>query len=100
MAALASATASYVRASAFRSKVLNLTKTCSIGLRSGEYLGRNTRRAPNVPQHDSGLSPIRRDHHDRRLLAGAEIRPIVSETGEEDRDERHDEAFAAATAAH
>src|SRR5580704_6104112 len=46
MAALASATASYVRASAFRSKVLNLAKTCSIGLRSGEYLGRNTRRAP------------------------------------------------------
>jgi hypothetical protein len=38
--------ASYVRASAFRSKVLNLAKTCSIGLRSGEYLGRNTRRAP------------------------------------------------------
>jgi hypothetical protein len=46
MAALAFATASYVRASAFRSKVLNLAKTCSIGLRSGEYLGRNTRRAP------------------------------------------------------
>src|SRR4029077_2373594 len=40
--------ASYVRASAFRSKVLNLAKTCSIGLRSGEYFGRNTRRAPTL----------------------------------------------------
>ena len=48
MAALAFATASYVRASAFRSKVLNLANTCSIGLRSGEYLGRNTRRAPTA----------------------------------------------------
>src|SRR5277367_3343906 len=48
MAALASATASYVRASAFRSRVLNLAKTCSIGLRSGEYLGRKTRRAPTA----------------------------------------------------
>jgi hypothetical protein len=24
-------------------------KACSMGLRSGEYFGRNTRRAPNVP---------------------------------------------------
>src|SRR5271163_3518091 len=30
----------------FRSRVLNLAKTCSMGLRSGEYFGRNTRRAP------------------------------------------------------
>src|SRR5271169_411037 len=48
MAALALATASYVRASAFRSRVLNLAKTCSIGLRSGEYFDRNTRRAPTL----------------------------------------------------
>jgi hypothetical protein len=46
MAALAFTTASHVRASAFRSKVLNLANTCSIGLRSGEYFGRKTRRAP------------------------------------------------------
>src|ERR1700690_1218736 len=46
MAALAFAMASYVRASAFRRRVLNLAKTCSIGLRSGEYFGRKTRRAP------------------------------------------------------
>ena len=63
MAALAFATASYVRASAFRSKVLNLAKTCSIGLRSGEYLGRNTRRAPGG---SDGLSH-------RLSLVGAEI---------------------------
>ena len=37
-----------LRASAFRSRVLNLAKTCSIGLRSGEYLGRKTRRAPTA----------------------------------------------------
>ena len=29
-------------------KVLNLAKTCSMGLRSGEYLGRKTRRAPTA----------------------------------------------------
>jgi hypothetical protein len=62
MAALALATPSYVRASAFRSKVLNLAKTCSIGLRSGEYLGRNTRRADG----SDGLSH-------RLSLVGAEI---------------------------
>ena len=45
---LALATASYARASPFRSKVLNLANTCSIGLRSGEYFGRNTRRAPTA----------------------------------------------------
>jgi hypothetical protein len=48
MAALALATASYVRASTFRSKVLSLAKTCSIGSRSGEHFGRNTRRAPTA----------------------------------------------------
>ena len=31
-----------------RSRVLNLAKTCSIGLRSGEYLGKKTRRAPTL----------------------------------------------------
>jgi hypothetical protein len=43
---------------------------------------RSGEQTANVTQHDSGLSPIRRDHHDRRLLAGAEIRPINSEAGE------------------
>ena len=38
--------ASSVRGAAFRTKPLILAKTCSIGLRSGEYLGRNRRRAP------------------------------------------------------
>jgi hypothetical protein len=28
--------------------VLNLARTCSIGLRSGEYFGRNMRRAPTL----------------------------------------------------
>ena len=36
------------RRAAFRSRVLNLAKTCSMGLRSGEYFGRNTRRAPTL----------------------------------------------------
>src|ERR1700678_1970723 len=53
MAALASATASYVRASAFRSKVLNLAKTCSIGLRSGEYLGQKHEARPDVSDRSS-----------------------------------------------
>src|SRR6202046_1341582 len=40
--------ASYLRAPAFRSRVLNLAKTCSMGLRSGEYFGKKTRRAPTL----------------------------------------------------
>ena len=44
--AIASETASRVRGAAFRTKPLILAKTCSIGLRSSEYFGRNRRRAP------------------------------------------------------
>jgi hypothetical protein len=40
--------ASAVRAAFLRSNVLSLAKTCSIGLRSGEYLGRKIRCAPAV----------------------------------------------------
>ena len=36
---MVSQTASGVRAAAFRSRCFSLAKTCSIGLRSGEYLG-------------------------------------------------------------
>ena len=43
---MAAETASKVRALAFRNRSLNFAKTCSIGLRAGEYLGRKTRRAP------------------------------------------------------
>jgi hypothetical protein len=43
---MASETASRVRGAVFRTKPLSLAKSCSIGLRSGEYLGRNRRRAP------------------------------------------------------
>ena len=43
---MASETASSVRGAAFQTKPLSLAKTCSIGLRSGEYFGRNRRRAP------------------------------------------------------
>ena len=35
-----------MRGAAFRTKPFSLAKTCSIGLRSGEYLGRKRRRAP------------------------------------------------------
>jgi hypothetical protein len=45
---MASEAASSVRGAAFRTKPLSLAKTCSMGLRSGEYLGRNKRRAPAV----------------------------------------------------
>ena len=38
--------ASNVRAAAFRSRCLSLAKTCSMGLRSGEYLGRKNSLAP------------------------------------------------------
>src|SRR4029077_14490893 len=38
--------AASVGGAAFRTKPLIVAKTCSIGLRSGEYLGRNRRRAP------------------------------------------------------
>jgi len=41
----ASEIASQLCAPTFRRRVLNLAKTCSIGLRSREYFGRNTRRA-------------------------------------------------------
>jgi hypothetical protein len=43
---MAEQTASAVRALAFRSRCLSLAKTCSIGLRSGEYFGRKMRCAP------------------------------------------------------
>src|SRR6202023_2372213 len=39
-------TPSGVRSSAFRNSFLSFAKTCSIGLRSGEYCGRKNRRAP------------------------------------------------------
>src|SRR5215213_1754293 len=39
-------TASVVRAAARRSQCLSFEKSCSIGFRSGEYLGRKRRRAP------------------------------------------------------
>src|SRR3974377_1886760 len=38
--------ASNVRAAAFRSRCLSLAKTCSMGLRSGEYFGRKNSLAP------------------------------------------------------
>jgi hypothetical protein len=43
---MVSQTASGVRAAAFRSRCFSLAKTCSIGLRSGEYLGRKMSLAP------------------------------------------------------
>src|SRR5271168_648817 len=44
--ALAWQTGSWLRAPAFRSRVLNLANMCSIGLRSSDYFGKKTRRAP------------------------------------------------------
>ncbi len=44
--AIAWETASRERGAAFRTRAFSLANTCSIGLRSGEYLGRNSRRAP------------------------------------------------------
>ena len=46
---MASETASRVRGAAFRTKPLILAKSCSIGLRSGEYFGRNRRRGAGGP---------------------------------------------------
>src|SRR4029453_14638496 len=43
---MARQTASTVRAAAFRRKCLSLAKTCSMGFRSGEYLGRKNSFAP------------------------------------------------------
>ena len=43
---MASETASSECGAAFRTSVFTLAKSCSIGLRSGEYLGRKRRRAP------------------------------------------------------
>ena len=43
---MAAETASTVRGASWRSRCLSLAKTCSMGLRSGEYLGRNRSRAP------------------------------------------------------
>ena len=45
--AISSFTASRVRGAAFLTKPFTLAKTCSIGFRSGEYLGRNSSRAPD-----------------------------------------------------
>ena len=45
---MAAETASTVRAAALRSSVLCLAKTCSIGFRSGEYLGRKISLAPTA----------------------------------------------------
>src|SRR6478736_5464882 len=43
---MAARTVSRVRAAALRKRCLNLAKTCSMGLRSGEYLGRKNSFAP------------------------------------------------------
>ena len=43
---MAAQTVSTVRAAALRRRCLSLAKTCSIGLRSGEYLGRKKSLAP------------------------------------------------------
>lgn len=46
MGPMASQTASTVRAAALRNQCLSLAKNCSIGFRSGEYLGRKNSLAP------------------------------------------------------
>ena len=56
-------TASWLRAPAFRNRVLNLAKTCSIGLRSGAYFGRKHQTRPDVAD---------RPPH-RLCLVGAEV---------------------------
>ena len=43
---MAATTASTVRAAALRNRCFSLAKTCSIGFRSGEYLGRKNNLAP------------------------------------------------------
>jgi class 3 adenylate cyclase len=60
-----------LRASAFRSRVLNLAKTCSIGLRSGEYLGRKTRRAPTARMAFRLIGPSNRQGASMRSLRRA-----------------------------
>ena len=92
----------------FSHSVLNLAKNCSIGLRSGEYFGRNTRRAPiadrcahGFPLCDPRLSrmttSLALEGRDKKLLdIGAKalavdgtieqagrIDPIVAKRGEE-----------------
>src|SRR5208282_3884523 len=56
-------------------------------------------KAPYVAQDSPGLFSIGGDHHDRRALAGAEVRTIVAEAGEENGHQRHDERLAAAPTA-
>src|ERR1700683_2497153 len=71
--AIASETASRVRGAAFRTKPLILAKTCSIGLRSGEYFGRNRRRAGGLDRVSHGFAFVRSqivEHDDVVALEG------------------------------
>ena len=108
---MASETASSVRGAAFRTKPLSLAKTCSIGLRSGEYLGRNRRRAPaaligvshgfafvgaQIVEHDDVVGLEGRDQElldigekalavDRAVEHAGRLDAVVAQRGEEGR---------------
>ena len=56
---MASETASRERGAALRTSAFTLEKSCSIGLRSGEYLGRNSRRAGGLDGCAHRLSLVR-----------------------------------------
>jgi hypothetical protein len=51
-------TASKLRAAALRKRCFSLAKNCSIGLRSGEYLGRKNSLAPGGPNGTSDGVPL------------------------------------------
>src|SRR5947209_8500216 len=89
---MAEVTASTVRAAALRSRCLSVEKTCSIGLRSGEYLGRKKSLALAERMAANGLAVVaaeivhghevagsdRREQHllDIGLIAVAVDRPV------------------------
>jgi len=101
-------TASKDLGACLRTKPLSLAKTCSIGLRSGEYLGRNTSLAPDRGAHRLSFvrAEVVEDHHvagpegrDQELLdvspealavdwaveQAGRFDPVVAERGEEGR---------------
>src|ERR1700749_274189 len=72
---MATTTVSRVRAAALRRRCLSLAKTCSIGFRSGEYLGRKNSFAPAERIAWRTASPLwlprlSMDHHVARLERG------------------------------
>ena len=82
---MASIRPSYERAWALRSECFSLEKTCSIGFRSGEYLGRKSSLAPAARIASDPLSAVAaeivHDHHVASLQRRDREGPYIGQEG-------------------